>query len=125
MEAEWHVLTLLKIHVRTSHVSCLTHIFGGAGGGGGGGGEGAVGANPQPLEAVAQYPTNICAWTRMAVSQSVLVSGGQQQQTDMPVKYEFRPYSMLPPPPHTHTSCHVSLDIKSTWLYNKRGGVSR
>ncbi len=65
VEAEWHVLTLLKIHVRTSHVSCLTHIFGGAGGGGGGGGgeggEGAVGANPQPLEAVAQYPTNICA----------------------------------------------------------------
>ena len=57
MEAEWHVLTLLKTHVRTSHVSCLTRTFGGVcvcvclcvcvcGGGG-------------CLEAVAQYPANM------------------------------------------------------------------
>lgn len=52
----------------------------------------------------------------------------------MALKYALGPDSMLPTPTHLHTpilsslSClcsHVSLDIKSAWLYNKEGGVSR
>lgn len=62
METEWHVLTLLKIHVRTSHVSCLTHIYLEE--------EERVcvcacgGADPQHLEAVAQYPAKY-VWLRV------------------------------------------------------------
>ena len=81
------------------------------------------GGGHRHLEAVAQYPANMRGCGLNSVGQQ-----HQHQQTDVAVKYEFRPNSVLPTRTHSHTPaaspCHVSPDIKSTWLYNKRGGVS-
>lgn len=120
MEAEWHVLTLLKTHVRTSHVSCLAHIFRGVGGAGLGGVGGAVFPSLQPpasslhLEAVAQRLANMCGCSLRGASLLVLTDGQQQQQTDMALKYELGPNNMLPPPTHiyTHTQPpHILLSL--------------
>lgn len=98
MEAEWHVLTLLKIHVRTSHVSCLTHIFGGVRGGG-------------HLEAVAQCPAYMCGYS---------LNGAE-----LAVRYELGPNSMLPTPTHLHTHTHPLLLVMSPRISNQHGCITR
>lgn len=71
------------------------------------------------LEAVVKYPANMCGDRSLCWLAMVSKNKNSSRQTDRHAKQ-----SVLPTPTHVHTPsspCHVSPDIKSTWLYNKRG----